>query len=203
MDDCGRLLCAIGTNLVLIMEEGIEPLSIMRHNDKLEKYYRDLDTMHRSTDIAATVVSNLARQDANMRIVEIGGGSGAATSSILQALGSRFASYHFTDISPDYFDNVKETCREWSDRMKYTKLDIEKDTVSQGFELGSYDLVFASGVLYETANMAVTMGNVRSLLRSGGKVLFAEPTTTVLSTTVLFRSLPGKRLRATSLSSLD
>ena len=194
MDDCGQLLCAIGTNLVPIMEEEIEPLSIMLHNDKLEKYYRDFDVMHRSTDIAANVVSNLACQDPNMRIVEIGGGTGAATSSILQALGSKFASYHFTDISADYFDIAKETCREWSDRMQYTKLDIEQDPLSQGFETGSYDLVFASGMLHETINMAVTMRNVRSLLRSGGKVLFVEPTTTLLSATVIFGSLPGKHL---------
>lgn len=192
MDDCGRLLCAMGTTLVPMMEEEIEPLSIMLHNDKLEKYYRRLDTTRRSTDIAANVISNLAYQNPNMRILEIGAGTGAVTSSMLRALGSRFASYHLTDVSPDCFDGAKEVCRGWSDRMEYTKLDIEKDPSSQGFELGSYDLVFASGVLHETANIAVAMGNIRSLLGSAGKVLFAEPTANLLSATVIFGLLPGK-----------
>lgn len=49
VDDCGRLLCAIGTNLVPIMEETIEPLSIMQYKDKLKKYYRSKDIIRRST----------------------------------------------------------------------------------------------------------------------------------------------------------
>lgn len=188
MDDCGRLLHAIGTNLVPIMEEAIEPLAIMRHNDKLEKYYRNMDVMRRGTEIAVAIISNLAHQKPGMRILEIGGGSGAATTTILQALDSRFASYHFTDASPNCFDNAKEACRDWNDRMKYTKLDIEKDPLAQGFELDSYDLVFASTVPPNTASMK----NARSLLRSGGKILFGQPTATLLSTTIIFGTLPGR-----------
>lgn len=195
VDDCGRLLCAIGRNLVPIMEETIEPLSIMQHKDKLEKYYRSLDIVRRSTEIAAAVVSNLANQNPTMRILEIGGRSAAASTSILQALGSRLAAYTFTDVAPSVFDNAKEACKEWSDKMQYTKLDIEKDPSVQGIELGSYDLVFASNVLYKTASLAVTMKNVRSLLRPGGKVLLGEPTVTLLSATVIFGTLPGTNLR--------
>ena len=192
VDDCGQLLCAIGTNLVPIMEETIEPLSIMQHKDKLEKYYRSLDIVRLSTEIAAAVVSDLANYNPNMRILEIGGRSAAASTSILQALGSRLAAYNFTDVAPSLFDTVKEACQEWSDKMQYTKLDIGKDPSKQGIELGSYDLVFASNVLYKTANLAVTMKNVRSLLRSGGKVLFGERTATLLSATVIFGALPGR-----------
>lgn len=196
MDDCGRLLGAMGKNLVPIMDEDIEPLAIMRHDDKLGKYYRNMDMVRRGTQISAGIVSNLARQNPNMRILEIGGGSGAATIPMLQALGSGFASYHFTDVSSIDFDNAKEVCTDWNDRMKYSKLDIEKDPLAQGFELGSFDLVFAStGKLNNTAKMAEAMKNVRALLRSGGKVLFSEATATLMSATIIFGTLPGKALR--------
>lgn len=192
MDACGHLLCDIGKNLLHIIEEDIEPLSIMKHNDKLEQYYRNMDVMRRGNEIAAAVISNLADQNPSMRILEIGAGSGNATKSILQALGSRFASYHLTDVSANHFDNAKETCRDWSDKMKYTILDIERDPLAQGFDLGSYDLIVASATLHSTANTAVTMKNLRSLLQPSGKTVFSEPTATLLSDTVIFGTLPGK-----------
>ncbi|KAL8698413.1 MAG: hypothetical protein Q9224_001862 [Gallowayella concinna] len=190
MDDCGQLLGAIGGNLLPIMEETIEPMSIMQHRDKLGKYYRSLDILRGGNDIAAAVVSNLAFQNPGMRILEIGGGSANATTTILEALGSRFAIYHFTDGSPKYLDNAKEACNEWGDKMKYTVLDIEKDPFEQNPELGLYDLVFASNTLHNTANMTKTMKSIRSLLRLGGKILFSEPTATLLSNIVIFGSLP-------------
>ncbi|KAL8815028.1 MAG: hypothetical protein Q9223_005803 [Gallowayella weberi] len=190
MDDCGQLLCAIGFNMLSIMEETIEPLSIMQHKDKLEKYYRSLDTIRRGNEISAAVVSNLALQNPEMRILEIGGRSAVATTTLLKALGFRFASYHFTDGAPKYFDNAREACHDWSDKMKYSKLNIEQDPAEQDFELGSYDLVFASNTLYDMADKAATMENVRSLLRPGGKILMCEPTSDSLSATIIFGCLP-------------
>ncbi|KAL8941461.1 MAG: hypothetical protein Q9211_001817 [Gyalolechia sp. 1 TL-2023] len=191
MDDCGRLLCAVGANLLPIIEEDVQPLAIMQHQNKLEKYYESHGLLRRGSAVAAAVVSSLAFQNPNMRILEIGRGLYAATESILQALGSRFASYHFTDISTESFDKAKEVCSEWSDKMRYTRLDIEKEPLAQGFDVGSYDLVVASNVLHNAANMTATMKNVRSLLRTGGKVLLGEPTAILLSATVIFGTLPG------------
>ncbi|KAL8657370.1 MAG: hypothetical protein Q9226_001979 [Calogaya cf. arnoldii] len=191
MDDCGRMLCAIGNNLLPIIEEDVQPLAVMRHNNKLENYYGSLGVIRCGSAIAAAVASNLAYQNPRMRILELGRGSCAATMSVLQALGSRFASYHFTDVSSDSFDNAKEACSEWSDKMKYTILDIEKEPSAQGCDVGSYDLVFASSVLHYTANLTVTMKNIRSMLRTGGKILFSEPTANLLSATVIFGTLPG------------
>ncbi|KAL8888440.1 MAG: hypothetical protein Q9215_004118 [Flavoplaca cf. flavocitrina] len=191
MDDCGQLLGAIGGNLLLIMEETIEPMSIIQHKNKLEKYYLNMDIIRRGHQIDAAVVSNLAFQNPKMRILEIGGASAAATTKILEALGSSFVSYHFTDATPKYLDNAKEACNAWGDKMNYTIFDTDKDPSEQGLELGSYDLVFSSNVLYNTANTTVTLNKVRSLLHVGGKLLFSEPTANCALGYCIFGSLPG------------
>ncbi|KAL8880038.1 MAG: hypothetical protein Q9198_002474 [Flavoplaca austrocitrina] len=153
-----------------------------------------MDILRRCNEVAAAVISNLAFQNPNIRILVIGGASAATTTKILRALGSGFVSYYLTNATPKYLDNAKEACNAWGDKMKYTILDIDKDPSKQGLELGSYNLVFASNVLYNTANTTVTLKNVRSLLRVGGKLLFSERTATLLSNIVIFGSLPGKSL---------
>ncbi|KAL9033364.1 MAG: hypothetical protein Q9180_005984, partial [Flavoplaca navasiana] len=131
MDDCGQLLGAIRGNLLPIMEETIEPISIVQHKNKLEKYYLNIDILRRGNDIAAAVVSNLASQNPNMRILEIGGASAATTTRVLEALGSRFVSCHFTVATPKYLDNAKEACNAWGDKMNYTIFDIGKNALEQ------------------------------------------------------------------------
>lgn len=76
--------------------------------------------------------------------------------------------------------------------LGYRKLDIEQDPISQGFQSESYDLVVATNVLHATANMANTIGNVRRLLKPGGKALIAEITGQLLSNMIIFGTLPGK-----------
>ncbi|KAL9636885.1 MAG: hypothetical protein Q9204_002084 [Flavoplaca sp. TL-2023a] len=146
MDDCAQLLGALGSLLLPIMEESIEPLSIMQHRNKLENYYRNLETLRCSNEIVAIIISNLAFQNPNMRILKIGWGSSTATTAILEALGSKFLSYRFTDVATKYLDDAKEACKAWGGKMKYAMFDTEKDSSGQGFDLGSYDLVFVSNI---------------------------------------------------------
>ncbi|KAL8707779.1 MAG: hypothetical protein Q9220_007231 [cf. Caloplaca sp. 1 TL-2023] len=190
-DDCGRLLCAVGKNLVPILMEEIEPLPIMLHDNRLENFYRANDMMRHSSRSMVAILSHLSHQSPNMRILEIGAGTGGVTMPILRALNSKFASYDFTDISPGFFTNAKVEQSEWSDRLSYQILNIEEDPAGQGYELGSYDVVIASSVLHATANMLSTMRNVRKLLRPGGKAVIGEITIPMLANTLIFGTLPG------------
>lgn len=86
----------------------------------------------------------------SMKILEIGAGTGGFTEIVLQHLktkqGTRlFSQYTFTDISAGFFQSAEERFKDWSG-ITYKTLDIEKDPVEQGFELGHYDLVIASNV---------------------------------------------------------
>lgn len=70
-------------------------------------------------------------------------------------------------------------------------LDIENDPSKQGFELGTYDLIFAARVLHATKNLEVTMHNARMLLKPGGKLVIWEITQDVIRASFAFGLLPG------------
>jgi acyl carrier protein len=53
-------------------------------------------------------------------------------------------------------------------------LDIERDPVEQGFELGGYDVVIAANVLHATTDIVQTMTHVGRLIAPGGLLLVAE-----------------------------
>lgn len=75
--------------------------------------------------------------------------------------------------------------------MTFKKLDIEREPLVQGFELGSYDLIIACQVLHATKNMERTMFHVRQLLKPGGKLIMVETTRDTPDVQLIFGTLPG------------
>jgi SAM-dependent methyltransferase len=85
-----------------------------------------------------------------MRILEIGAGTGGLTSKFLENLQSDYGErlylkYTFTDISSGFFVQAKERFKNY-EGIEYQALDISKDPVEQGFNAGEYDLIIASNV---------------------------------------------------------
>ena len=86
----------------------------------------------------------------NMKVLEIGAGTGAATSIILDGLvnssGERmYSTYTFSDLSAGFFISAKERFQD-SQNVRYATLDISQDPVEQGFEEGSFDFIVAANV---------------------------------------------------------
>lgn len=88
----------------------------------------------------------------NLKILEIGAGTGGTTNTILQTIAARppynvrgYYSYTYTDISPGFFGPAKERFKTY-ENIEYKILDITRDPTEQGFEERSYDLVIASNV---------------------------------------------------------
>ncbi|KAK5991160.1 Highly reducing polyketide synthase gloL [Cladobotryum mycophilum] len=119
-----------------------------------------------------------AHSQPTLKILEIGAGTGATTEEVLKALtledGTRvYAQYTFTDISSGFFASARERFKAYP-RLEYKVLDISKDPATQGFDLGSYDLIVAANVLHATPSLCDTLRNVRSLLRTGGRLFLQE-----------------------------
>ncbi|GAB1210889.1 hypothetical protein APSETT445_009706, partial [Aspergillus pseudonomiae] len=62
---------------------------------------------------------------------------------------------------------------------------------SDGFELGSYDLIIASNVLHATGDINTTLRNVRDLLKLNGELALMEATALKIHSAVIFGMLPG------------
>jgi acyl transferase domain-containing protein/NADPH:quinone reductase-like Zn-dependent oxidoreductase len=124
------------------------------------------------------MVDLLAHKNPRMKILEIGAGTGGATSHILDTLEAespfkRYQEYTFTDLTP-YFLSAAQDKFAASRGINYSILDIEFDPLEQGFSAGEYDLIVASQVLHATSSLARTLQNVRRLLKPGGKLLLLE-----------------------------
>ncbi|KAI0382393.1 hypothetical protein F5Y04DRAFT_45601 [Hypomontagnella monticulosa] len=123
------------------------------------------------------VLNSLSHANPNLRILEVGGGTGGATRIAMKAFRGpngikRYREYTFTDISAGFLGGARESLSEFKD-MNFSVFDAEVDPVEQGYE-PVYDLVIACQVLHATSSMKNTLTNVRKLLKPGGQLLLVE-----------------------------
>lgn len=131
----------------------------------------------------------------NMRILEIGAGTGGTTATILPSLKSEYgermySSYVYTDISAGFFGNAKKRFEGYAG-LEFAALDISKDPEQQGFETGSFDLVIACNVLHATPVLQDTLKNVRKLLHPQGRLFLQELAPTSKWINFVMGTLPG------------
>ena len=193
----GKLICEMGKNLAAILRGKVEPLSIMLKDALLERFYQDIISLNQSYTRCSHWVRELGYQNPQMRILEIGAGTGSATIYVLNALTKEgtapsFASLDYSDISAGFFERAKEKLERWSGLVHYRRLDIEQDPIEQGFEPEAYDLIIASEVLHATNHMESTMRNVRTLLKTAGKLVIIETTLLTIHHNIVFGTLPGR-----------
>ncbi|KAF2968553.1 hypothetical protein GQX73_g5049 [Xylaria multiplex] len=141
------------------------------------------------------ILDSLGHANPNLRILELGAGTGGATRVVMKALSDsngikRYRDYTFTEISPGFLASAQESMKVFND-MIFSVLDIEQDSSKEGFE-PVYDVVIASQTLHATRSISRTLRNCRKLLRPGGKLGKNE---TVLDT---LRYLPYLRSNSQS-----
>jgi ubiquinone/menaquinone biosynthesis C-methylase UbiE len=167
----------------------------MFEDNLLSRYYLDGLKWGRANAKLGELVALYTHKSPRARVIEIGGGTGGATTQILDALertGARnIASYDFTDVSSGFFEAAKDKFQDWKSVMRFKKLDIEQAPASQGFEEGTYDVVIACQVLHATVSMQNTMANARKLLKPGGKLFIVETTKDQVDTQFIFGFLQG------------
>ncbi|KAI3324023.1 hypothetical protein HD806DRAFT_535136 [Xylariaceae sp. AK1471] len=180
----GQLVCRVGDQLIPLIRGQVDPLEVMMKDRLLYRYYEEGLRWTRSYEQLRSLIRLLSVEHPRMDILEIGAGTGGATTSVLEALatgeqsaeGIRCESYTYTDISAGFFSKAKEKFEKYTDVMVFKKLNIEQDLQGQSFEHQTYDLIVASQCLHATSNMRKTMTNVRKLLKLGGRLVMVETT---------------------------
>ena len=109
-----------------------------------------------------------------LRVVEVGAGTGSATTAILPELPDGRFLYTYTDISAGFFAEAESRFGDAGGGIEYRPLDIEKDPIAQGFERHGYDLLIASNVLHATRYLEETLGHCRDLLAPAGHLVALE-----------------------------
>ncbi|EUC27751.1 hypothetical protein COCCADRAFT_110874 [Bipolaris zeicola 26-R-13] len=181
----------ITDNIVKLIKEEISPLELLMADDSLTKIYQDA----KSTD-RAPYIKLLGHQKPNMKILEIGAGTGGTTREFLSALvntsdgGKLWSSYTYTDISAGFFSTAKEKFKDFP-ALDFKVLDIAKDPITQGFQRHSYDLIIATNVIHAVPNLQEALRNVHALLQHDGTFYLEELCTDVKGINLTMGILPG------------
>ncbi|KAF1971024.1 S-adenosyl-L-methionine-dependent methyltransferase [Bimuria novae-zelandiae CBS 107.79] len=193
----GQLYSRVGQHLAEFLQGKMDPLQIIFSDEAMiTDSYREL--MQETTGVAPTAqyLGMLVHKRPGLKFLEVGAGRGSSTATVFKTIGNasvgpRYDSYTYTDISPSFFEQAKAKFTEHC-RIDYRVFNVEHHPASQGFELGSYDVIIADNVLHATQDLRATLQNIRTLLRRGGKLLLKEMTTPgCLISGFTFGFLPG------------
>ncbi|GAB1545493.1 hypothetical protein NUACC21_81690 [Scytonema sp. NUACC21] len=159
--------------------------------DRMEKLYRDTQFSSYYNAIAKEVLQAVVKTlspDTNLRIIEIGAGTGGTTSWLLPVLPEQRTKYTFTDVSTIFLNKASKKFSNYP-FVQCSLLDIEQSPQEQGYERHCYDLIVAANVLHATRNLEQTLQNLQSLLAPGGLLLVWEVTQPLLWFDVAFGAL--------------
>ncbi|KAI8933464.1 hypothetical protein NX059_009202 [Plenodomus lindquistii] len=140
-------------------------------------------------------IQALAHKKPNMRILEIGGGTGGATEGILRALNTgssipKYSLYTFTDVSAGFFPQARDRFS-YAANVEYKVYDASKSPKDQGLDVASYDLVVAFNAIHTTESIRDTLKNAHDLLLPDGMLLICELCSDTKSPNYIFGCFPG------------
>lgn len=199
----GKFYAVLARNLHDILIGKQDALQIMFQTSLVKDYYHELYRATNGLSSSLAFMDLYAHKNPQMKVLEIGAGTGGMTRNILGKLSQngsgvagagnpRFSHYTYTDISAGFFSGAASMFEKFPDKVTFSVLDIEKDPVKQGFEEAAYDLVIADNVLHATQDLNTTLKNVRKLLKPDGKLALFELTDPeVVRTNFAFGLLPG------------
>ncbi|KAJ0338883.1 hypothetical protein COL922a_005078 [Colletotrichum nupharicola] len=172
-----------------------EPLELLVEDNLLGRLYSDYAPFSCHYAQMGEYMQTLVHKDPNMKILEIGAGTGGVTMPLMEKSERDgqllLANYTYTDISSGFFERARAKFSKWADKIDFKTLDISSNPLSQGFTAQSFDLIVASIVLHATPSMDDTMANVRKLLKPGGRLVLMELTRLSAAHNGIYGTLEG------------
>ncbi|MGW1893518.1 amino acid adenylation domain-containing protein [Streptomyces sp. NPDC002004] len=110
-----------------------------------------------------------------LRVLEVGGGIGAATGPVLDALGDRPVDYLFTDVSEYFLADARERFGA-RPGMRFGLFDMNRDPREQGLLPNSFDIVLSAGALNNARDTVQVIDRLRTLLAPQGWLCLLEMT---------------------------
>jgi acyl transferase domain-containing protein/acyl carrier protein/SAM-dependent methyltransferase/NAD(P)-dependent dehydrogenase (short-subunit alcohol dehydrogenase family) len=129
-----------------------------------------------ASPVADTVAAFVRGAAGNVRVLECGAGTGAASTAAWRAIeaDAHRVAYDFTDVSPGLVRLAQDRFANALPNLRFAVLDAEQDPTGQGFAAGAYDVVFAANVIHATADPSTTLRHLARLLRPGGLLALQE-----------------------------
>jgi len=113
--------------------------------------------------------------DRPLRILEVGGGSGAVTRPLVPLLRGRNVRYMFSDLGKSLVLDMERWARhEGHDIVDVCVFDVTRPWSQQGLEPAAFDVVIGLDVVHATPDVAATVRNLATLLAPEGTLLLLE-----------------------------
>lgn len=165
-------ICEHAESIFTGLEEALDVL--MQDNILVEMYNEDSYGY-------GDFVRLLSNSRPNLRILEVGAGTGGTTELILRDLVNEaglpaYSVYTYTDVSAGFFGKAKQRFS-YAHNMEYKVFDVSKSPFDQGFEKKTgdyYDLIFAANVVHATPCIKESLRNMASLLKPDGMLVLTE-----------------------------
>ena len=149
--------------------------------------------------LGATLTACLAGKLANgqsgqIRILEIGAGTGGTTSALvplLQPFGGAIAEYCYTDLSRAFLIHAEEKFGPRLPALRTAIFDASRPLAAQGMPEHHFDFVIATNVLHATPNIRTTLRNAKAALKAQGVLLLNEMSVWSLFNHLTFGLLDG------------
>lgn len=164
----GEMLCRVGPDLAAILRSQKAPLDLMNEGGLLEKWSSNHDD---NVPQGAGLLRQIVHKRPRARVLEIDARLDGPTRAMLEAIGPLGSLYHLTNALDDDFRHVEQELAAWGDILMFDTLDVAKEPSSQGFELGSYDVVIATGIVQPSTQILTT---AQALIKPGGKLLMVQ-----------------------------
>ena len=173
------LLRLVASQLSSVLLGELDAMALLFPNGStapLERFYVDavafgsyLEALRRAMTRALAELPN----GRAIRVLEVGGGTGSLTRTMLSVLHPARTEYCFTDIGPAFLAAARTRFADYP-FIQYQSFDLDIDPRSQGFADGSFDLIVASDALHTAADLRATLGNLLRCLAPGGMLMFME-----------------------------
>lgn len=190
----GETIHRMGPKLKELLTGELDPLLLFSDGNLLTRLYTE-ERCPRCYSQIGQYVLQLSMQKPGLKMIEIGGGTASASLEILQncqaSNGNLISVYDFTDVSTGFFSAAKDRLSKFEDIVDYKALDIENDPESQGFELGTYDVVVACNVIHASTSIGKSVNYAKSLLKPGGILVLMEITRAQLYYSLVFGAFAG------------
>ncbi len=176
---------------VLFPRGSIGSMEQAYHNSPQVDYFNEV-----LGDALIAYLQRLTRSDASadVRILEIGAGTGTSTAPVLARLmphREHIREYVYTDISPTFLRHGTKKYSEHCPFLTFKLFDVERPPREQSMDEGRYDVVIAANVLHATKDIRRTLRHAKALMRREGQLLLNEIVANSLIAHLTFGLTPG------------